>query len=317
MLFYTSTVPRVTWYWLGQNCLYASSVGLPFRYVVSRWGLPRELLFSLLWINRDMRISSRTCLRNYRCMPDGKFHLIKVGSLLDPCATWPHMAPLPDRRLAGYNFELLLKVRWPFDGSVGLCRQLRGYNDLLIVAKWNERPGQRFAQRVNRVVASRFQIVPVQEWKGPGIHQWQGDVSEQTDSRQGAHSPESLIMSYCLPCSWFEGAQSKQLRCWGYARTSAVRCSCSSQIVHVLIQASWDLELWWETRAAFSLSWKWNDKPGAHEQVLGSLSTTGPTAVLFIEQPAEATSSADLSDLLWTLLPETPLAPNSLLILKW
>lgn len=79
--------------------------------------------------------------------------------------------------------------------SVGLRRQLRGYKDLLSVTKWNERPGQRFAQRVNRVVASRFQNVPVQGWKGPIIHQWQCDVSEQSGSRQGAQSPGSVNMS--------------------------------------------------------------------------------------------------------------------------
>lgn len=58
MLFYTSRVPWVTWYWLGQKCMYASSVSLPFPCVAR---LRREWVFSSLWLNGDVRINSQTC----------------------------------------------------------------------------------------------------------------------------------------------------------------------------------------------------------------------------------------------------------------
>lgn len=133
------------------------------------------------------------------CLPDGKFHLIKVGSLSDPSAVRPHVAPpnlLTDRRLVGCNSELLWKVHLAFDGgSVGSHRQLRGYEDLLSGTKRNLRLSQAFM----------FSKRASPGMNGPPCFASDRVVCQSrlavTGSREGAQSPESLIMSCCLPRS--------------------------------------------------------------------------------------------------------------------
>lgn len=72
-----------------------------FRSVVSRWGWSREeewgvggVLVVMIKLRRENKSSDPFRVITAKpCLPDGKFHLIKVGSLSDPSAVRPHVAP--------------------------------------------------------------------------------------------------------------------------------------------------------------------------------------------------------------------------------
>lgn len=217
-------------------------------------------------------------------MPDGRFRLIKVGSLSDPSAAQLHLDPLTDRQFDDYNYELLLKVRWPLTVALSVTRTC-----------W---VGQSKTWLGVKFLLGELSL-QVSKTCQPGAKQnlWftsDRAVCQRADWQSGAGKVS-------LPCNCFGAASCKQPSIRGLHRPPQFKNSYSNQWWNFasfrpvgILRCCWRLELLSAADANETKDYEMEDWSSL--QVLRWL-------------PSDLSSQC-----FWTLVPKTPLASNSLLI---